>query len=71
MYIYIYIYIYKLRSSCGYDNISNKPIKYTRSILIKPLTLLINQCLHTGVYPSQLKMSRVKSLLKFYVFWCI
>ena len=23
----------------------------------KPLTLLINQCLHNGVYPSQLKMS--------------
>ena len=29
-----------------------------------PLTLLINQCLHTVVYPSQLKMSRVKPLFK-------
>ena len=56
----------KNKSSCGYDNISNKHIKYARSVLIKPLTLLINQCLHTGVglYPSQLKMSRVKPLFK-------
>ena len=54
----------KNKSSCGYDNISNKHIKYARSVLIKPLTLLINQCLHTGVYPTQLKMSRVKPLFK-------
>ena len=54
----------KNKSSCGYDNISNKHIKYAKSVLIKPLTLLINQCLHTGVYPSQLKMSRVKPLFK-------
>ena len=40
-------------------NISNMP-----EVFIKPLTLLINQCLHTGVYPSQLKMSRVKPLFK-------
>ena len=54
----------KNKSSSGYDNISNKHIKYARSVLIKPLTLLINQCLHTGVYPSQLEMSRVKPLFK-------
>ena len=53
----------KNKSSCGY-NISNRHVKYARSVLIKPLTLLINQCLHTGVYPSQLKMSRVKPLIK-------
>ena len=64
--VYIDNVINKLKnnSSCGYDKISNKHIKYARSVLIKPLNLLINQCLHTGVYPSQLKKSRVKPLFK-------
>ena len=52
------------KSSCGYDNFSNKHIKYARNVLTKPLTLLINQCLQTGIYPSQLKMSRIKPLFK-------
>ena len=54
----------KNKSSCGYDNISNKHIKYAKNVLTKPLTLLINQCLHTGIFPSQLKLSRVKPLFK-------
>ena len=54
----------KNTSSYCYDNISNKHIKYARNILTKPLSLLINQCLHTGIYPSQLKLSRVKPLYK-------
>ena len=54
----------KNKSSCGYDNFSNKHIKYARNVLAKPLTLLINQCLQTGIYPSQLKMSRIKPLFK-------
>ena len=54
----------KNKSSCGYDNISNKHIKYAKNVLTKPLTLLANQCLHTKIYPSQLKLSRVKPLFK-------
>ena len=54
----------KNKSSCCYDNISNKNIKYAKNVLTKPLTLLVNQCLHTGIYPSQLKLSRVKPLFK-------
>ena len=44
----------KNKSSCGYDNISNKHIKYAKNthVLTKPLTLLVNQCLHTGIYSS-------------------
>ena len=63
---YIENIINKLKniSSCGYDNFSNKHIKYARNVLTKPLTLLINQCLQTGIYPSQLKMSRIKPLFK-------
>ena len=33
-------------------------------MLIKPLTLIVNHYLHTGIYPSQLKLSRVKQLFK-------
>ena len=36
----------KNKSSYGYDTISNKHIKYARNILSRPLTLLINQCIH-------------------------
>ena len=54
----------KNKSSYGYDTISNKHIKYARNILSRPLTLLINQCIHTGIYPDQLKLSRVKPLHK-------
>ena len=54
----------KNKSSYGYDTISNKHIKYPRNVLTKPLTLLINQCIHTGIYPDQLKLSRVKPLHK-------
>ena len=54
----------KNKSSCGYDNFSNKHIKYARNVLTKPFTLLINQCLQTEIYPSQLKMSIIKPLFK-------
>ena len=54
----------KNKSSYGYDSISNKLIKSASHVLVKPLTLIANQSLHTGVYPSQLKLSRVKPLFK-------
>ena len=54
----------KDKSSCGYDNISNKHVKYAKNVLTKQLIVLVNQCLHTGSYPSQLKLLRVKPLFK-------
>ena len=54
----------KTKSSHGYDNISNKLIKSKKIVLIKPLTLIVYQCLHISIYPSQLKLSHVKLLLK-------
>ena len=38
----------KPKSSTGYDNTSNKLIKSVKDVLIKPLTLLMNQITHTG-----------------------
>ena len=50
----------KNKSSYGYDNISNKLIKNAKNVLIKPLTLIVNQCLLTRIYP----LSRVKPPFK-------
>ena len=52
------------KSNTGYDNISNKLIKHTRTVLVKPLTLLANQIIHTGEFPRQLKIARVKKVMR-------
>ena len=54
----------KSKSSIGYDNISNKLIKSARDVPVKPLTLLRNQIIHTGEFPKQLKIAKVKPLFK-------
>ena len=55
---------FKNKSSYGYDNSSNKLINNAGHILVKLLTVIVNQGLHTDIYPSQLKLSRVKPLFK-------
>ena len=50
----------KLKSSAGCNNISNKLVKSAKDVLIKPLTLLMNQIIHTGEFPKQLKIAKVK-----------
>ena len=54
----------KSKSSTGYDGISNKLIKQARAVLVKPLTLLMNQIIRTGEFPDQIKLSGVKLLFK-------
>ena len=54
----------KSQSSTVYDEISNKLIKHVISVLVKPLTLLMNQIIHTREFPDQLRLSRVKLLFK-------
>ena len=48
----------------GHDNISNILIKRAKEVLIEPLTLLVNQMVKSGHFPSELKISRVKPLFK-------
>ena len=61
-----YITKLKNKSSYGFDNIPNKLITSAGhiNVLVKPLTVVVNQSLHTGLYPFQLKLSRVKPLFK-------
>ena len=54
----------KNKTSTGTDGISNKLIKTAKKELIKPLTIIINQMLHTGIFPEPLKISKVVPLYK-------
>ena len=54
----------KSKSSYGYDEISNNLIKHASDSLIKPLTLIVNQILYTGIFPWPLKLSHVKPIHK-------
>ena len=54
----------KNKSSSGVDGISNNLIKMARCELVKPLTKIINRMLHTGIFPEQLKISKVLPLHK-------
>ena len=54
----------KNKNSSGNDEISNKLLKPIGNELSKPLTIIINQCLLTGIFPDLLKIAKVKPLFK-------
>ena len=53
----------KNESSYGYDCLSNLLLKRAKKELIKPLTLIINQSINTGIFP-ELKFLKIKPLFK-------
>ena len=54
----------KRKSSCGFDEISVKLIKFAKNELCKPITVIVNQCLETGIFPDKLKIAKVIPLFK-------
>ena len=54
----------KNKTSTGHDGISTKLLKTISPGLIKPLTLIINQSLITGIFPDHLKIAKVIPLFK-------
>ena len=54
----------KNKNSSGVDEISNKLLKAIGTELSKPLTIIVNQCLLTGIFPSLLKIGKVKPFFK-------
>ena len=47
----------KPKSSAGYDNLSLKLLKYVKGIISRPLSIIINQSLCFGIFPSKLKLA--------------
>ena len=54
----------KSKNSSGKDEISNKLLKSIKCEISKPLTIIINQSLKTGIFPVALKVAKVKPLFK-------
>ena len=54
----------KNRSSSVYGGILATLLKELKPTIIKPLTLIINQSLKTGIPPSKLKIAKVIPVLK-------
>ena len=54
----------KPKTSTGVDNISNKLLKFVKSVISKPLSIIINQMLKLGIFPDSLKISKVVPLHK-------
>ena len=47
------------KNSYGFDGLSTTIIKSIKYIIIKPLTLIINHILATGVFPPNLKIAKI------------
>ena len=58
------IAILKTKYSFSHDDISTKLLREISIELIKPLTILIYQCFHTGIFPDNLKIAKVIPLHK-------
>ncbi len=54
----------KPKTSSGYDGISMKIIKSVKNILAYPLAMIINQMLHTDIFPDLLKIANVTPIYK-------
>ena len=54
----------KPKPSCGNDGISTKLLKAIKQEICKPLTIIINQSLATGIFPDPLKIAKVIPLYK-------
>ena len=52
------------KSSFGCDGLSNTMVKSLKNELYMNLTLIINQMLHTGIYPNALKIAKVIPIFK-------
>ena len=54
----------KNKTSRRIDGISNQILKIAKAELLRPITFLVNQMIHTGTYPQQLKIAKVTPIFK-------
>ena len=55
---------FKPKSSTGFDNLSMKILKHITPTVCLPLSIMINQSFHSGVFPDLLKIAKVCPLFK-------
>ena len=51
------------KTSCGFDGISTIVMKSIKHVILKSLTLIINQIINTGVFPNKLKIAKNNSCI--------
>ena len=54
----------KPKSNPGFDNLSSKLLKEIKCIISRPLSIIINQSLCSGIFPNKLKLAKVIPLYK-------
>ena len=52
------------KTSSGHDGITLKKLKYLKLILMKPLTLVLNQIFNIGIFPDRMKIVKVIPIFK-------
>ncbi len=52
------------KASVGFDGLSTKLMKTIKDVLIKPLAIIINQMLNTGIFPDKLKIAKISPIHK-------
>ena len=50
------------KPSTGHYNISTNLLKQCKDLLLTPITLIVKQMFNTGIFPSRLKIAKVKPL---------
>ena len=53
-----------IKHSCGFDGISSKMLQIIEPVILKLLTIVINQVLCTGMFPDKLKIAKVIAVFK-------
>ena len=51
------------KTSCGFDGISTIVMKSIKHVILKSLTLIINQIINKGVFPNKLKIAKNNSYI--------
>ena len=54
----------KSDTSPGVDDVDIKVIKYVICLICEPLSLIFNNCISTGIFPSKMKIARVTPIHK-------
>ena len=54
----------KPKTSAGYDHLSSKVLKDIADVVSTPLSIIINQSICSGIFPSKLKIAKVIPLFK-------